>query len=66
MGMPPTRLVLGSSSAWRDLGDITGLSDFNSRVITKRLELLKEAVPRVSRVAVLLNPANPTNPPQLN
>ena len=43
-------------------GDITGLSDFNSRVITKRLELLKEAVPRVSRVAVLLNPANPHEP----
>jgi ABC-type uncharacterized transport system substrate-binding protein len=53
------------ASLARPGGNITGLSDFNSGVITKRLELLKEVVPTVSRVAVLLNPANPTNPPQL-
>ena len=46
-------------------GNITGLSDFNLGVVTKRLELLKEVVPTASRVAVLLNPANPTNPLQL-
>src|SRR5499427_4972051 len=46
-------------------GNITGLSDFNLGVVTKRLELLKEVVPSASRVAVLLNPANPTNPLQL-
>ena len=34
-------------------------------MVTKRLELLKEVVPSASRVAVLLNPANPTNPLQL-
>jgi putative tryptophan/tyrosine transport system substrate-binding protein len=34
-------------------------------VITKRLELVKEVVPRVFHVAVFLNPANPTNRPQL-
>jgi putative ABC transport system substrate-binding protein len=45
--------------------NITGLSDFNLGVVTKRLELLKEVVPTASRVAVLLNPTNPTNPPQL-
>jgi putative ABC transport system substrate-binding protein len=53
------------ASLARPGGNITGMSDFNSGVITKRLELLKEVVPTVSRVAVLLNPANPTNPPQL-
>jgi putative ABC transport system substrate-binding protein len=57
-----TGLVL---SLARPGGNITGLSDFNSGVITKRLELIKEVVPTISRVAVLSNPANPTNPPQL-
>jgi putative ABC transport system substrate-binding protein len=53
------------ASLARPGGNITGLSDFNLGVVTKRLELLKEVVPSVSRVAVLLNPANPTNPLQL-
>ena len=46
-------------------GNVTGLSDLHGGVITKRLELLKEVVPSVSRVAVLLNPANRSNPLQL-
>jgi putative ABC transport system substrate-binding protein len=53
------------ASLARPGGNITGLSDFNLGVITKRLELLKEVVPTASRIAVLLNPANPTNPLQL-
>jgi len=54
------------ASLARPGGNVTGLSDFNAGVITKRLELLKEVVLTASRVAVLLNPANPTNPLQLN
>ena len=46
-------------------GNVTGLSDFNAGVVAKRLELLKEVVPSASRIAVLLNPANPTNLLQL-
>jgi putative ABC transport system substrate-binding protein len=46
-------------------GNVTGLSDFNAGVVVKRLELLKELVPKASRIAVLLNPANPTHPLQL-
>jgi ABC-type uncharacterized transport system substrate-binding protein len=46
-------------------GNVTGLSDFNAGVVAKRLELLKEVVPSASRVAVLLNPTNPSNPLQL-
>jgi putative tryptophan/tyrosine transport system substrate-binding protein len=46
-------------------GNITGLSDFNVGLITKRLELLKEIVPTASRIGVMLNPGNPTNPLQL-
>jgi len=53
------------ASLARPGGNITGLSDFNLGVVTKRLELIKEVVPSASRVAVLLNPANPTNPLQL-
>ena len=34
-------------------GNITGLSDLDSDLHPKRLELLKEAVPRISRVAIL-------------
>lgn len=42
-------------------GNITGLSNLQGELGGKRLQLLKEAVPRVSRIAVLINPANPTN-----
>lgn len=41
-------------------GNITGLTnDPTPEVLGKHLELLKEAVPRVSRVALLLNPLPP-------
>jgi putative tryptophan/tyrosine transport system substrate-binding protein len=40
-------------------GNITGLSTFNPELGDKRLELLKEVIPGISRVAVLWNPTNP-------
>src|SRR2546427_4380095 len=40
-------------------GNITGISGMSEEMATKRLELLKEAFPRLSRVAVLWNAANP-------
>ena len=60
----PVGMGLVASLA-RPGGNITGLSDFNTGVVAKRLEFLREVVPSVSRVAALLNPANPSNPPQL-
>jgi ABC transporter substrate binding protein len=36
-------------------GNITGLSDLTVDSITKRLELLKETVPKASRVAVVFS-----------
>jgi len=39
-------------------GNITGLSTIVTEVSTKHLELLRAAVPRLSRVAVLINPLN--------
>jgi len=42
-------------------GNITGLTTLAPALVGKRLQLLKEAVPRLSRVAVLWNSANPAN-----
>jgi putative ABC transport system substrate-binding protein len=41
-------------------GNVTGVSLLTNELDAKRLELLKAAVPWVSGVAVLANPANPT------
>ena len=40
-------------------GNVTGVTAFGQALNTKRLELLKAAVPGVERVAVLLNPRGP-------
>jgi putative ABC transport system substrate-binding protein len=57
----PVSLGLVSSLA-RPEGNITGLtSSVDPRLIGKLLELLRESVPKASRVAVLLNPTTPGN-----
>ena len=53
------------SSFSRPGGNITGLTTIGSDLTTKRLELLKEVVPRLSRVAILWDPESRTGPPQL-
>jgi putative tryptophan/tyrosine transport system substrate-binding protein len=40
-------------------GNITGLTLLSPELSGKRLELLKETMPKISRVAVLFNPSNP-------
>jgi putative ABC transport system substrate-binding protein len=42
-------------------GNLTGLSLLDARLALKRLELLKEALPKASRVAVLWTPAHPAH-----
>jgi putative ABC transport system substrate-binding protein len=42
-------------------GNVTGLTFFNPGVAAKRLELLKEIMPNLTRVGVLLNLVNPMN-----
>jgi putative ABC transport system substrate-binding protein len=42
-------------------GNITGLSNIVTEVSVKHLELLLIAAPRMSRVAVLINPQNPSD-----
>jgi putative ABC transport system substrate-binding protein len=49
------------ASLSRPGGNVTGSADFAGELSTKRLELLKEAVPTLSRVAVLFDPAHPAH-----
>jgi putative ABC transport system substrate-binding protein len=46
-------------------GNLTGTSMMAPDLVGKELEVLKELVPKASRVAVLWNPGNPGSPPQL-
>jgi putative ABC transport system substrate-binding protein len=51
------------ASLARPGGNITGLTILAPELSGKRLELLKEVVPNVTRVGVLRNPANPAQEP---
>ena len=53
------------ASLARPGGNITGLSNMAPEVTGKQLEMIKKIVPRAALVAVLWNPANPGNTPQL-
>src|SRR5215831_4994118 len=57
-GSDPVRAGHVESLA-RPGGNVTGLTVLSRELGGKRLELLKEAVPKLSRVAVLYDPANP-------
>ena len=56
----PVQLGLAASLA-RPAGNATGVTLLQDDLASKRLELLKEAVPHVSRVAFLWNPDHPDN-----
>jgi ABC transporter substrate binding protein len=49
------------SSLARPGGNVTGMELRDSEIIGKRLELLKQTLPKVSRVAVLVNPKDPSH-----
>jgi putative tryptophan/tyrosine transport system substrate-binding protein len=46
-------------------GNVTGISLMAPDLVGKQLEVLREMVPKVSRIALLRNPANPASAPQL-
>jgi len=48
------------SSLARPGGNITGLSGFGADLPAKRVELLKEAVPTIARLGLIVNPLNPS------
>jgi putative ABC transport system substrate-binding protein len=63
LGDPVGTGIVGSLS--RPGGNITGLSQMTSEIATKRLQLLKEVVPGISRVLVLTYLVDPISPLQV-
>jgi putative ABC transport system substrate-binding protein len=49
------------TSLSRPGGNITGVANLQGETTTKQLDLLIEAIPKLSRIAVLLNPDNPVS-----
>ena len=60
IGSDPVGVGFVASLA-RPAGNITGLSAYSPELNGKRLELLKETVPKLSRVALLMSPNIPGN-----
>jgi putative ABC transport system substrate-binding protein len=53
------------SSLAKPGGNLTGISGLSPELSGKRLQILKEAVPGLARVAILLNPSNVMTPPTI-
>jgi putative ABC transport system substrate-binding protein len=60
IAVDPVEFGLVESLA-RPGGNITGLTNITVEIAGKRLELFKETVPTLGRIAVLYDPANPGN-----
>jgi putative tryptophan/tyrosine transport system substrate-binding protein len=50
------------ASLARPGGNLTGLTFFLAEICSKRVELIREAIPTLTRVAVIVNPSNPSHP----
>ena len=57
VGNDSVQLGLASSLSRPD-GNLTGINILNSELAAKRLELLRDVLPRIGRIAVLVNPAD--------
>ena len=53
------------ASLARPGGNITGLTMLLTDIVPKDLEMLKDALPQVSRIGILWNPTTPSHPPAL-
>ena len=56
----PVKLGLVSSLARPD-GNLTGINFFNTELAPKQFEILREILPRATRIAVLVDPSDETN-----
>jgi putative tryptophan/tyrosine transport system substrate-binding protein len=57
IGNDPVQLGL-STSLSRPSGNLTGIDIFTSQLVAKRLEVLRDLLPKVTRIGVLVNPAD--------
>jgi putative tryptophan/tyrosine transport system substrate-binding protein len=64
-GIDPVKAGLVDSLA-RPGGNVTGLTNLGIELGGKKLELLKEAVPKVARVAMLYDPSNTSTAREVN
>ena len=64
-GLDPVEVGYVESLA-RPGGNVTGITNLSGELGGKRLELLKEAAPKVARVAVLYDPATPDSVHDVN
>ena len=64
IGADPVETGLVESLA-RPGGNVTGITNLSSDLGAKRVELFKEAVPKLARVAVLYVPSNPASIPEV-
>ena len=64
VGVDPVKAGLVESLA-RPGGNVTGITNLNTELGGKRLELFKEAVPKLARVAVLYDPGTLASVPEL-
>jgi ABC-type uncharacterized transport system substrate-binding protein len=60
----PVKLGLVSSLA-RPGSNLTGVNFFNTELAAKQFELLREILPKSTRIAVLVDPADQTNTPPI-
>jgi putative ABC transport system substrate-binding protein len=53
------------TSLARPGGNVTGLSMMTPELLGKKMQLIQELIPNISRVAILSNPSNPSNVSQI-
>ena len=64
VGSDPVDLGL-STSLSRPSGNLTGIDIFTSELVAKRLEVLRDLLPKSTRIGVIVNPADPVTDGQL-